>query len=567
MRPVRLNPTHLRSFTGVVIGLYVTMHLANHALGLISLDAQEGARPYVMALWHSLPGQVLLYGSLVIHALFALAALARRRAFRIPLWESTQILLGLAIPYLLLVHIVNTRGTRILTGIDINYPYEIANLWVDPWTRTRQILLVVLVWGHFVAGLHFWLRNHAWYQRTFPAILIFYVLVPVAALLGFAEVGMTATAHARSDPAWMKSMKTAGVPKDPQHAATRAALKEWVSYSWLGVVGLVFVAAQIRHWAQRHHRFRVTYPNNVSVDAPAGMSILEVSRMAQQPHVSVCGGRARCTTCRVRIEKSEGELPPPNALEASALARIGAPDNLRLACQLRPAVNLTVAPLLHPRLAISTNRRAARGKEFGEERHLTILFIDLRGSTRLAEARMPYDVVFLLNHYFAEMADAVERSRGLYSNFTGDGLMALFGLDRTADHGAEAALRCALHMLEKIERLNEQMASELAEPFAIGIGIHTGPAIVGLMGPPKTPILSALGDVVNTAARLESATKELHAPVVVSRDTLEAAHLTVDQPFDELLLRGRSTVLPVYPLGIDGLRELVGQAVGLAKTR
>jgi adenylate cyclase len=104
------------------------MHLSNHALGLISLQAQETARPWVMALWHSPPGQILLYGSLTVHAFCGLAALARRRHYRMPPWEAGQILVGLAIPYLLLVHIVNTRGTRILTGIDINYPYEIANL-------------------------------------------------------------------------------------------------------------------------------------------------------------------------------------------------------------------------------------------------------------------------------------------------------------------------------------------------------------------------------------------------------------------------------------------------------
>lgn len=548
----------LRSVTGVVIGLYVTMHLANHALGLVSLNAQETARPYVMALWHSPPGQVLLYGSLGIHAVCALIALARRRQFRMPFWEAAQLLMGLAIPYLLLVHIVNTRGTRILTGIDISYPYEIANLWVDPWTRARQILLVLLVWGHFVAGLHFWLRNYGGYRRMFPAILLFYVLLPVGALLGFAEVGMTMTVHARADPAWMKQMKTAGVPSDPGRAATRLALKEWVGLTWLGLVGTVFLAAQIWHWLQRNHRFRVTYPGNVCVDAPCGMSILEVSRMAHQPHVSVCGGRARCTTCRVRIEKIEDALPPPNELEANALARIGAPSGLRLACQLRPEVSLSVAPLLHPQWAVSSNTHAARGKEFGEERHLTILFIDLRGSTRLAEARLPYDVVFLLNSYLAEMADAVEHAGGHYSNFTGDGLMALFGLDRSPDYGAEAALICALRMLEKLDDLNQQMASELAEPFAVGIGIHTGPAIVGLMGPPKTPILSALGDAVNTAARLESATKEMNTPVVVSRDTLEAAGVTVDAPLHDLLLRGRSSVLPVCALDPGELREMVG---------
>ena len=121
-----------RAVTGLVIGLYVTMHLSNHALGLISVRAQEAVRPWVMALWHSLPGQVFLYGSLLTHATVALIVLYRRRHYHMPAWEATQILLGLTIPYLLLVHIVNTRGTRILTGIDIDYTYEIANLWVDP---------------------------------------------------------------------------------------------------------------------------------------------------------------------------------------------------------------------------------------------------------------------------------------------------------------------------------------------------------------------------------------------------------------------------------------------------
>ena len=90
------------------------MHLSNHTLGLVSLQTQETARPWVMALWHSPFGQFLLYGGLSVHAFCGLAALARRRHYRMPVWEATQMLLGLSIPYLLLVHIVNTRGTRIL---------------------------------------------------------------------------------------------------------------------------------------------------------------------------------------------------------------------------------------------------------------------------------------------------------------------------------------------------------------------------------------------------------------------------------------------------------------------
>jgi adenylate cyclase len=220
--------------------------------------------------------------------------------------------------------------------------------------------------------------------------------------------------------------------------------------------------------------------------------------------------------------------------------------------------------LLHPTLARPSQTRAT-GREFGEERRVTILFVDLRGSTALAEARLPYDVVFLLNYYLAEMTDAVDRAGGHYSNFTGDGLMALFGLENSDDNGASGALRCATEMIEKVNRLNERLAAELAEPLAIGIGIHTGEAIVGRMGPPKTPLLSALGDAVNMAARLESATKELSAPVVASRDTLEAAGLESEAPFLSLTLRGRAMAIEARALDLEELREFVRRGVAAAR--
>jgi adenylate cyclase len=545
----------LRAATGLIIGLYVTMHLSNHALGLISVRAQEAVRPWVMALWHSPPGQLLLYGSLVTHATIALYVLMRRRHYYMPAWEGVQILLGLTIPYLLLVHIVNTRGTRVLTGIDIDYTYEIANLWVDPWTRFRQVALVLLVWGHFTMGLHFWWRLYGWYRRAFPAILVAFALIPTVALLGFAEVGMTMTARARSDQQWMQAIKARGVPSDPHRAKWRAALKDWSGLSWLGLVGICFSIAQIRNWRQRHTRFKITYPDNVVIEAPIGMSVLEVSRMARRAHVSVCGGRARCTTCRVQIVGAAGNLPAPEKIEADALERIGAPNDVRLACQLRSKIDLAVQPLLHPSLVAPTDHAA--GHEFGDERQVTILFADIRGSTSLAETRLPYDVVFLLNALFRVLADVVEKSGGYYSNFTGDGLMALFGLDEELGQGARAALRCALTMFEELHRFNHRLAIELQTPLAVGIGIHTGEAIVGRMGPPKTPILSAVGDSVNTTARLESMTKELGAPLVVSADTLRAAEIIISFPLQAISLRGRAHLLDVAALDESALREIL----------
>ena len=267
------------------------------------------------------------------------------------------------------------------------------------------------------------------------------------------------------------------------------------------------------------------------------MSVLEVSRMARRAHMSVCGGRARCTTCRVLIADAAGELPDPAELEAAALRRIGAPNDVRLACQLRPDVDVAVQPLLHPSLVTTTHHAA--GEDFGEEREVTILFVDIRGSTSLAETRLPYDVVFLLNSLFAALAEAVEGSGGYYSNFTGDGLMALFGLDRQKEAGAKAALRCALSMFERLDSLNERLVGELETPLEIGIGIHSGQAIVGRMGPPKTPIISAVGDSVNTAARLERMTRELGAPLVVSAETLEAAGLDTSVGLTQVSFRTR----------------------------
>jgi adenylate cyclase len=558
MAPSRSSKTptliQLRLITGIVIGIYVTMHLANHALGLVSARTQESARPYFMWFWQLWIGQILLYGSLIAHAMLAFHSLIRRREFRMPRMEYGQLLLGLAIPYLLLVHIANTRATRVLTGIDIDYTYEIAMLWVDPWVRVKQTILVMLVWGHFVAGLHFWWRTKPAYRRYFPVALMFFVLVPVASLLGFAEVGKDMNARASADPGWFADLKARGQPADPEDARLRNLFRTKAAPAWLVIVGGAMLYVIVRRAMRRGKTFTVTYPRGVKARACPGMSILEVSRMAGRPHMSVCGGRARCTTCRVLVVSGAENIPSPGVAEARALDRINAPPGLRLACQAHPTGDVEVQPLLNPTLASPST--TGTSTEFGQEREVTVLFVDIRGSTRLAEKRLPFDVVFLLNQFFEEMAEAVEASNGHYSNFTGDGLMALFGLKAGPDQGARAALTCAASMLERLEQINERLSDELETPLAIGIGIHTGPAIVGRMGPPKAPFLTALGDTVNTAARLEGLTKEVGVPVVVSVATLDAGAMP-HPPLIQAELRGRATRLPVAAIDLDRVRELL----------
>src|SRR5262249_18388590 len=115
----------------------------------------------------------------------------------------------------------------------------------------------------------------------------------------------------------------------------------------------------------------------------------------------------------------------------------------------------------------------------------------------------------------------------------------------------------ALGRLETLDGLNRELAAELSEPMIIGVGIHTGDAVIGKMGPPKTPILSALGESVNTAARLERITKEMKMPVAVSRETLAAAQLSHQVPLRYVSLHGRSEPLAMASLNAQSLRELL----------
>lgn len=235
--------------------------------------------------------------------------------------------------------------------------------------------------------------------------------------------------------------------------------------------------------------------------------MLETLRQHGIPHASVCGGRARCTTCRIKVNQGRENVHKPQKLEAEALGRIGATPETRLACQVRPTADLSVTPLL-PAGASAADGGIRAGLE-GIERPITILFVDLRGSTALAEAKFPYDVLFIFNRFFDEMTHALNATGGECSQFLGDGLMALCGLHaKDPASGPSQALRGARAMLARVEQLNRSLSMELPCPMRIGIGIHFSEAIVGLMGPSRWKTIGAVGDAVNTGARLEKLTKE-----------------------------------------------------------
>jgi adenylate cyclase len=248
------------------------------------------------------------------------------------------------------------------------------------------------------------------------------------------------------------------------------------------------------------------------------------------------------------VVKGLGSLPEPAGLEAAALSRIGATEGVRLACQLRPTANIAVLPLLTADASAAHGLMRA-GME-GSERQVTVMFIDLRGSTTLGEARMPYDVLFILNQFFDEMSKALTATGGHYSNFTGDGLMAIYGLFATEPaKGALQALRGAREMLMRLEKVNARLKADLKEPLRIGIGIHFGEAIVGAMGPPHSQIVTAIGDTVNTTARLEGLTKDYSCALILSQSAAQAAGLKLaGESLHHATVKGRAESVAFYAL-------------------
>jgi adenylate cyclase len=538
----------LRLFSGLVMLAYVTMHLLNHAVGLISLEAMEDVLWYIFRVWSNRPAQAALYGSFLVHYGLSLWALWQRRTLRLRASELTQIVLGFAIPILLVRHVVGTRIGQDYFHTDTGY-YAFL-LWIYfvrlPTQGYLQMLVLVVAWAHAMIGLHYWLRVRPWYARLQSTALVLAVLVPVLSLLGMIEAGRHVVLLS-ADPEWTRE-QLARMPS-PQTQETLEAITDGFSWFFGGIIAAVLFARFVRRvWRRRHGLVRIGYPDGRFVEVTPGTSVLEASRIADIPHASVCGGRGRCSTCRVRVRGEINSIDPPEPLERRVLRRIAATDNIRLACQLRPRGNVEVTPLLPPFAAAADGRLKVDFVQ-GSEREIAILFADIRGFTALAEGRLPYDVVFVLNRYFSAMGRAVEAAGGRVDKFIGDGVMALFGIEAGAEAGCRQALAAAQLMSERLAELNLALRVELDRPLRIGIGVHCGPVIVGEMGYGIAAAITAIGDAVNTASRLEGLTKTYGCELVVSDDTVARAGLDLSGfPRHEIEIRGKRDMLAVRTL-------------------
>jgi len=536
----------IRLWTGLVLFTYLTTHFLNHALGLVSLEAMAAGQDWFVLVWRSLPGTIALYGSFGIHNLLALWALYRRRTLRMPAWEASQLTLGLLVPPLLVWHVVGTRLAHEVAGTQTTYTFVVLALWqLNPIAGLRQVVVLAVAWIHGCIGLHFWLRLRPWYPRLARTIYSGFLLVPVLALLGFATAGQEVSRRAR-EPGFVQTVIREARLPSPAQRAVLGQVARAIFWGDLGAIALVLAARAVREHIRRRQGVRIAYPGGREILVPGGFTILEASRAAGIAHASVCGGRGRCSTCRVRVIRGEEHLPAATTDELRVLGRVGAPAHVRLACQVRPRRDLAVVPLVPT--GAGPAEALPSGHRDGEELTIAVLFADLRGFTRLAERKLPYDVVFILNRYFEAVGGAITDAGGIVNQFTGDGVMALFGVDGGGpEEGSRQAVRAAAAMVARVQELSRALADDLDTALRLGIGIHTGPTVVGQMGYASTTYLTAVGDTVHVAARLEALTKDYACELVLSEEVAVRAGLDVsDHARHELTVRNREAPLAIF---------------------
>jgi adenylate cyclase len=536
----------VRLACGLVMFSYIFSHFFNHALGNVSYALMEKWLTLHIWWWRIPIVNVTLYSAAAIHFSLGLWALYQRRHFRYTIAEITQLLLGLSIPLWLASHFGVVRVAGWVFGRDpVNYAAPLFAYWVArPYMITVQFALLTIAWTHACIGLYFWLRMKPFFKWAGPILLAVAVLLPPLAMIG-AHHGAEEMTVLAKDPQWRAEHIKPMPP--PQRAVVDEITLFYFPIGYAIALVLVFTARGVRSLRERGRGMvTVSYPDK-QVRVPKGLSVLEASLRFKVPHASVCGGRARCSTCRVRVVSDRANLPRPSRREAFVLDRVGAGDpSIRLACQLWPQTDVAVIPILPPNIGADFVRNRRR-INLGEERYVVSMFVDMRGSTRLSEERLPFDIVFLINRFVDAACQAVTEAGGQPNQFVGDGVLALFGLDVGRTTACRQALHAASLVASKVAYLNHQFATEVRDPIHYGIGIHAGEVIVGDIGFRDRTVFTALGDAVNVAARLQDMTKTLNCRVVLSEEVGNTAGIALDSlKRQRVEIRGRIEPMTVF---------------------
>jgi adenylate cyclase len=538
----------VRLTCGLILFAYLISHFLNHALGIISPEALAAGAIYHTTFWQYLPIAVIFYSAAIVHMSLGIWSLYERREFRWRSIEPLQLVLGLCIPVMIISHIIGIRLSQTLFDTEKLYPQVLYSNWVASSGRLWLMLAIINVaWVHGCIGLYLWLRLKPLFKATAPFWLACAVLLPALAMLGFYQGGRTVAQQSQTQQ-WQADNLT---PPHVDTAPHQQFLDQVVTYfltGYLALLGLMIVGRGARLLNERRGGLiRLSYDDGKTIRIPRGLTVLEASIRNRVPHASVCGGRARCSTCRIRITSDLDGLPPPSKRETFVLDRVGTADDptIRLACQLRPVADLSFVRMFVPHIS-ATDQRRANPLRTGQERYLVSMFIDMRNSTKLAEKLLPFDTVYVVNQFLNVVSQAVTASGGQPNQLYGDGQLALFGLTTDPQTACRQALRAAARLAANVDDLNQVLVHDGREPIRFGVGIHGGVVIVGDIGNSDHMVFTALGDAVNVAARLQDMTKALGCETILSEEVHQRASLPPDAlPAQDASIRGRAETMRI----------------------
>jgi adenylate cyclase len=541
----------LRLASGIVLFTYVTLHLSCHALGLVSLDAAESALRVTVMLWHSPPGTLLLYGAAATHICLALLAVYDRRTLRMPPLQALRIVLGMTMPVALIGHFIATRYAFERFALPAEYSRVVSGIWANG-ASGLSLGLLAPGWIHGCLGLRYAFGHRPDWQRWKLVLFAAALLLPVLAGVGFVTMARELEARRAA------SLPTAAAPTRTQEAGLREA-REGALAIYVALVAFVAVGRSWRSVAERRDRSVVwiDYPGR-KVSVPRGWTVLEASRSFGIPHAAMCGGRGRCTTCRVRVVHGASHCPPPNADEQRALDRIAPTSTeVRLACQLRPTADIAVEPLVS--VAGAGSGAAPQSSPSARDHDAALLLVDVRvdaGSRSIAA----HDTIHALGRSFAVVHAAAASEDVEPDKHSASSWLLLFRADDDRAAAVARAIRVAERIANDAERLAEALRNELGLAVQTALVLHVGRIAVGTIGAGATAVAGAPLEAVD---RVRATLPFPAAGITISRDAAEALGVA-DRGWRWDVARGDAgeadpsatawSAVPLRALGLDGAR-------------
>ena len=300
---------------------------------------------------------------------------------------------------------------------------------------------------------------------------------------------------------------------------------------------------------------KITFHGEKTVDIESNKTILQCSLESGIKHAHVCGGNARCTTCRIFVLEGLENCAERNEKENLVAEKRRLEPRIRLACQTKITGDILCKRLVKDEedIALVDNETATEHSCSGEEKKVAIFFSDLRGFTTFSENNLPYDVIHILNKYFTRLCPYILDNKGIIDKYIGDGLMAIFGVDMDANPTL-SAVKAGLGQLQELKKFNRHLKENYSVELKMGIGIDFGDAIIGNVGYPEKVSFTAIGDTVNTAARIESANKAAGTEFLISEEAYQQVKdLVLIGKIHEADLKGKKGTFKLYE--VVGLKE------------